>query len=256
MHVFRIWRVLCVLGLVGAALCVNELEYQGNYADNYDNEISPGQQDGESPTTPCQAADVSRWDKLFITLEDAHMRQNMLLESLEQCCGGMVSLRTQMDKLAEVTCQQCLPSLESSCRARAEQVNARLQRGLLELRQEDAERERRLNATLHRLLHSGHEANARLKRLEEGGGHRAVPSGATGSGMGRLPTPRPGGLGAAFGLGMKPFTSGLETQDMATMEKALVAVTTELQKVQLQLSRLMEQAGRTEETHELPRGKE
>lgn len=47
MHVFRIWRVLCVLGFVGASLCVNEIEYEGNYADHYDNEISQDQQEGE-----------------------------------------------------------------------------------------------------------------------------------------------------------------------------------------------------------------
>lgn len=47
MHVFRIWRVLCVLGFVGASLCVNEVEYEGNYADDYDNEISQDQQGGE-----------------------------------------------------------------------------------------------------------------------------------------------------------------------------------------------------------------
>lgn len=44
MHMFMIWRVLC---FVGASLCVNELEYGGNYADNYDNEISQDQQEGE-----------------------------------------------------------------------------------------------------------------------------------------------------------------------------------------------------------------
>ena len=47
MHVFGIWRVLCVLGLVGASLCGNEVEYEGNYADSYDNEISQDQQGGE-----------------------------------------------------------------------------------------------------------------------------------------------------------------------------------------------------------------
>ncbi|XP_040054727.2 pentraxin-related protein PTX3-like [Gasterosteus aculeatus] len=246
MHMFMIWRVLC---FVGASLCVNELEYGGNYADNYDNEISQDQQEGETPTTSCQAADLSRWDKLFIALEDSHMRQNMLLESLEQCSRGMVSLRTQFDVLAKTPCQPCVTSLESACRARVEQVNVRLQQGLLELREEEAERESRLNATLHQLLHSGHEMNSRLKRLEAGGG------------TGHQPTRRPEGSGAAFGLGMKPFTSGLEEQevtsplDMALMEKALVAMATELEKVHLQLSRVMEQAGRTAVMLELPRGK-
>ncbi|XP_070777079.1 pentraxin-related protein PTX3-like [Enoplosus armatus] len=247
MHVFRIWRVLCVLAFVGASLCANEVGYEGNFADNYDNEISQNQQEGETPATPCQAAGFSQWDKLFIALEDSHMRQNILLESLEQCCGGMVSLRMQVDKLAKGTCQQCLPSLESACMAQAEQASVRLQQGLVELQEEEAERERRLNATLQQLLHSGHEGNARLKRMEEGRGHRVVPSAE--SRTGHQPTQRPGGLGPAFGLGMKPFSSGVKEQevtsplDMATMEKALVAIATELQRVHLQLSRVIEQAG-------------
>ncbi|GAA6213294.1 uncharacterized protein LOC108874988 [Lates japonicus] len=248
MHAFRMWGALCVLGFAVASLCVNDVEYDRNYADSYDNEISQDQQGGESPTTPCQAADFSRWDKLFIALEDSHMRQNMLLDSLEQCCGGMVSLRTQVEKLARGTCQQCVPSMESACRAQAEQVGIRLQRGLAELSEEGAERERRLNSTLQMLLRSSHEENTRLKQLEEG--HRAVlPSGPGDNKMGHQPTPRPGGLGAAFSLGMKPFPTGLKEQevtsplDMATMERALVAIATELQRVHLQLSRVIEQAG-------------
>ena len=47
MRAFRIWRVLCVLGFASASLCVNEIEYEGNYADIYDNEISQDQQEGE-----------------------------------------------------------------------------------------------------------------------------------------------------------------------------------------------------------------
>ncbi|XP_022078658.2 uncharacterized protein LOC110972582 [Acanthochromis polyacanthus] len=240
MHVLEIWRVLWVLGIMGSSVCVNDIEYEGNYADNYDNEISQGQQEGESPTMPCNV-EFSRWDKLFIALEDSHMRQNMLLESMEQCCGEVFSLRTQV---AKGTCQQCVPSLESACRAQAEQASLRLQRGLVELREEEAERERRLNATFQMLLRNSHEENARLKRLEE-----ALPSRPADGRMGHQPTVRPGGLGAAFGLGMKPFPSGLKEQevtsplDMATMEEALVAIATELQRIHLQLSKVIEQAG-------------
>ncbi|XP_033469861.1 uncharacterized protein LOC117248735 [Epinephelus lanceolatus] len=243
MRAFRVWRVLWLLGFMSASLCMNEVEDEGNYADNYDNEISQDQQEGGTETTPCQAAEFTRWDKLFIALEDSHMRQNMLLESLEQCCGGMVSLRTQVDKLAKGTCQQCLPSLESACRAQAEQASVRLQKGLAELREEEAERATKLSAHLHQLLRSSSEGNIRLRRLEEGGGQRAVPT------MGSQATARPGSIGAGFGLGMKPVTSGLKEQqvtspvDLATMKEALVAIATELQKVHLQLSRVIEEAG-------------
>ncbi|XP_034530395.1 uncharacterized protein LOC117805900 isoform X2 [Notolabrus celidotus] len=225
------------------------VEYEGNYADTYDNEISQDQQEVETSTPPCQAADFSRWDKLFIALEDSHMRQNMLLESLGQCCGGMHSLRTQVDKLTKGTCQQCIPSLESACRMQAEQTSVRQQKGLLELKEEEAQRERRLNTTLQQLLQSSHEGSARLKRLEEAGSLRAVPPGAGDGRVGHQPTQRPGGLGAAIGLGMKPFSSGLKEQevtsplDISEVEKALVTIATELQRVHLQLSRVIEQAG-------------
>ncbi|KAM4543207.1 uncharacterized protein PAE49_019619 [Odontesthes bonariensis] len=235
MHAFSIWRVLCVLGIVGSTLCVNEVQYEGNYADNYDNEISRDLQEGESQTTPCHA-DFSRWDKLFIALEDSHMRQNMLLESLEQCCGGMHSLRTQVDKLAEGTCQQCQAS---ACMAQTEQASLRLHHSLAELREEEAERERRMNTTLQMILHSSHEENARLKHLE-----KAVPSASEGRRNGNHPTARPRVWASAW---IKWFTSGRREQEvnspMATMESALVAIATDLQRVHLQITKVIEQAG-------------
>lgn len=188
------------------------------------------------------------------------MKQNMLLESLEQCCGGTSALKAQVEKLAggAVRCQQCVaaaaPGVESACRAQVEQVNHRLQRGLAQLREEGVERERRLNTTLQMLLHSCQEGNVRLKRLEEGasrgGGHRVEVTSGPGDG-GRVrhqPTPRPfGGSGATFtsGMMMKPFQEQQEVTsslDMATMERALVAIATELQRVHLQLSRVIERA--------------
>lgn len=174
------------------------------------------------------------------------MRQNMLLESLGDCCGRMVSHRTQADKLAKGTCQQCLRSLESACREQAEETRVWLQQDMAKLREEEAERERNLNTTLQQLLHRSHEGNTLLKRQEESQGHRVVPSDSK---MRHQPTQQPGGFGAAFGLGSKPLSSVLKEQevssplDLATLEKALVAIATELQRVHLQLSRVIEQAG-------------
>ncbi|XP_041828155.1 pentraxin-related protein PTX3-like [Melanotaenia boesemani] len=240
MHGFSIWHVLCVLGSLGSSLCANEVEYEGNYADNYDNEISQNQQEEESQPTPCHA-DFSRWDKLFIALEDSHMRQKMLLESVEQCCGGMHSLKTQLGKLAKGTWQQNASSLVSACRAQAEQSSLRLHHNLAKLREEEEERERTINMTLQMILRSSHEENSRLRHLEE-----AMPLASAGSRNSNQPTPRPGGLGTA---GVKPFLFGLKGQevtlpmDMATMESALVAIATDLQRVHLQLSKVIEQAG-------------
>lgn len=169
------------------------------------------------------------------------MRQSELLESLERCGGGTLSLGTRLDELAKGSRRECPPGLE--------RANVRLRESLLELREEEAERERMWNATLHQLLRGGREANARLKRLEEGGGR-----GATGH------RPAPGGGGAA--LGTKAFASGPEeregtsTPGMAAVQEALVAIATQLQQVHLQLSGVIERAGRTEETRGSPRGQQ
>lgn len=47
MHVCSFVHILCVLGCLGASTCMNQAEYEANYADNYDNEISQDQQGGE-----------------------------------------------------------------------------------------------------------------------------------------------------------------------------------------------------------------
>nr|XP_057946509.1 pentraxin-related protein PTX3-like [Doryrhamphus excisus] len=219
MGALKVWQLLCVLSCVGASLHLNQVDYM----DVYDNDVP---REEESQQTPCQAAELTRWDKLFIALENSHMRQNMLLESFEKCCGGMAPLGAQVDHLARVTSRLC-----STCFGQAEQANLKmLHRGLAELREEADARERRVNTTLQKILDSFPE--------EDGGKE------------GHLPTQRPeGGLAAALGLGMKPFTSGLKEQevnsplDMASVEKALVAIATELQQVHVQLSRMIEQAG-------------
>lgn len=196
---------------------------------------------GESPTTPCHT-DIARWEKLFIALEDSHMRQNVLLESLEQHCGGVTSLTTQVDKLAKGTCQRCAPDLVSACRAQADYASVRMHHSLKELREEEAERERRINVTLQMLLHSRHEENDRLALLEE-------ESAPADDNMVHEPTQKPGSLGRVISTVMKLFPYRLKGKeatsqvDMVAMKRELVAIATELQRVHLELRKVIEQAG-------------
>lgn len=146
------------------------------------------------------------------------MRQNMLLESVDQCCVGTASVRNQLEKLTRAS----LPRLESTCRAQAEQVGVLLQRGLAEMSEEAAAREGAMNAALRQLV----------QRYGEEGRTRELPPSP--------PPPDPG---------MKTRTSVLEekqdaaTPPLAAMEKALVVIATELQKVHLQLAAVIQQAG-------------
>lgn len=187
---------------------------------------------------PCKAADLSSWDRLFVALEDSHMRQNMLLDSLGQCCGGMASLRTQMDQLVRGKAL-----LEPGCRLHVEQARLRLQQGLLEVQEEEARRERNLNATLQQLLHRSQEGNFLLKTLEERWGHRAPPAGGAQSKTGQRPTQAPAASRAKQAPPLLKEQDVTSLPDAATVEKALVAIATELQTVHLQLSRVIEQVG-------------
>ena len=188
------------------------------------------------------------------------MRQNMLLEALEDCCGGVASLTAKVDRLTTGTCQQCVPTLESVCQGEAEQVRLRLQQGLVELSAEGEQRERRINATLQQLLQSSQEQSTLLGRLEakeqrgeETGGQWPLGPGNGGmvpglgegpKGTGQLAL-KPGSLGA--GLAGKPVPSSQKKQDvtsstdMLKLERALLTIAKELQKVQVQLSLLTEE---------------
>nr|XP_046176358.1 uncharacterized protein LOC124008830 isoform X2 [Oncorhynchus gorbuscha] len=266
MLVNRVWHVVCVLCCVCVSVCVNAEEYEVNYADNYEKEITQDQQD-----------DLSRWNKLFVALEDSHQRDMMLMEALEQRCG------------APGVCQQCLPAIEAVCRGQTEQASPRLHQGLVELKEEVTEREGRMNssiqqirqegaesygrmmAVLHHLLQNSKEQNHRLHRLEEckltgevtegagsiGAGHREAEPIRTGrkenglglgeglSGRGGPIGTKPGSIGAGLGLGlgMKLFSSSTKKQlvtsspssDPGKIERPLVAIAMEMQKVQTQL---------------------
>ncbi|XP_013875278.1 uncharacterized protein LOC106525546 [Austrofundulus limnaeus] len=212
------WHVVFVLATVGSAVCGNEIEFAESSEDDYNNQIFLEQQEGD-PRSPPDRADLSRWDKLFIALEDSHMRQNMLLASAERCCGE----RSQLDALLKETFRQYAPSLVSVCRAQAEQAGLRLRDTLVQLGRDGAEMERRINATLELVLQSRYEEMARLKRLEE-----AVASLSAG------------------GRWSGPLPSGLEEQEMTPPGEA--DTTTGRQRVHLQLSEVMEQAGEWRET--------
>lgn len=166
------------------------------------------------------------------------MRQNILLESVEQCCGGMVSLRSQLDKLIRGESQQSPPSLVSACRAQTQQEALRLHHSLAELRRDGAEMERRMNATLQEILQSRREDSARLNRLEE----------AVSESSKHHTNQRPGGLGRTFSLGVKAFPSEQEEQELSSqvdldmIKGSLVVIARDVQKVYLQLSTVIQQA--------------
>ncbi|XP_077587925.1 pentraxin-related protein PTX3-like [Stigmatopora nigra] len=137
--VLRIWGVLCMMGYASTSPLLGQVDY----TDVYDNEVSREQHEADShqAQTSCQAAELSRWDKLFMALENSHMRQNMLLDSSESCRGAATALRAQVEHLARTASRQCPPWQA-------------VLKTLQDLREEGEARERRFNASLQTLIRS------------------------------------------------------------------------------------------------------
>ncbi|KAJ0008615.1 hypothetical protein NQD34_016030 [Periophthalmus magnuspinnatus] len=231
MFVQCIWSVLWVCGCFATSL--NEVEYDANCADNYDNEISMDQQEETPSVGPCQD-DAPRWDKLFIALEDSHMRQNMLLSAVDQNCGGgLTPMKTLWEKLAKGGCHLCTANVEKTCKTQAEQMHSKLHQDFMEIMNYNIEMEKNLNLTLQHVLHRSHEMNIRLKRLEDG----------------PKISPRPTLVTKEYDT--TTTNSGLKEQevenqwlDKGTIGKTLVTIATELQRIQLQLKEVMEEKWR------------
>ncbi|KAJ0062985.1 hypothetical protein NL108_010269 [Boleophthalmus pectinirostris] len=218
-----IWSVLWVCGCFAVSL--NEVDYDTNCSDNYDNEISMDQQDESPSMGPCQD-DAPRWDKLFTVLEDSHMRQNMLLSAVDQNCGGggLTAIKMLWDKLTKGAGHLCSANMEKICKTQAEQMHLKIRQEFLDIMNYNIEMEKNLNLTLQHILHRSHETNIRLKRLEDS------PK------MSPHPTSIPKAyVSTATDSGLKGQEVENQWLDKGAIGKTLVTIATELQRIQHQL---------------------
>ncbi|KAK7904069.1 hypothetical protein WMY93_016676 [Mugilogobius chulae] len=222
MFVQSFCSVMWICGCFAAS--VNDVEYETNCGENYDNEISLDQED--SPSLDRCRDDAPRWDKLFTALEDSHMRQNMLLSSVEQVCGGGVApVKMLWDKLTK----GCAANVERICNAQAEQIHSKTQREFVNVMSYNADMERNLNLTLQHILHQSHQTNARLKRLEDS----------------PKISPHPTLVTRAYGTTtLKEQEVENQWLDKGSIGKTLVTIATELQRIQVQLSEVIEETRR------------
>ncbi|KAI4891085.1 hypothetical protein NFI96_017763 [Prochilodus magdalenae] len=199
------------LWLLWLPCMLNGMSYDYNgYSVSYYNEISEGEkQEVEVTSSPCESRDQSRWDKLFIMLEDSHMRQNMILEAGEET---MKNLRE------EIQSRSCSSSiLEESCSSLGQQLDSRL--------------DLRLNASMDEVKQVADRLQARcssaLQRLEN----------FTGLQTARLEKLENGYLGQVM---MK--TQGQSVGDKRKLERSVLAMAADLQKVHMQLAVLQRAA--------------
>ena len=174
-----------------------------------------------TPTAaPCAARDLSRWDKLFIMLEDSHMRQNMLMQHVDDMVRVELQyLRDEMRRLSADNRRACATALEGTCAGLGEQMSRGFQHTQRQLREAEEKCQTQHNATRHLLQDTQKAQAARLAKLESGYGH--------GASLGQAP--------------MKTRPTHPKEQDATSaggtkMERTLLAVASDLQRVQAQLA--------------------
>ncbi|KAL2097898.1 hypothetical protein ACEWY4_007105 [Coilia grayii] len=192
-------------------------------ADSYYNEIlEDDPSEAVTPTAaPCASKDLSRWDKLFTMLEDSHMRQNMLLQHVDDMVRvELRSLRDEMRHLSTENRRACTRALEGICTDLAEKISRGFEHTQRQLREAEERCQTQHNTTLHLLQEIQRTQATCLAKLESGYGG-----------------------GTTLQVPMKALPTHLKEQHAtsaggAKMEMTLLAIASDLQRVQAQLADL------------------
>ncbi|KAI1883299.1 hypothetical protein AGOR_G00243770 [Albula goreensis] len=184
-------------------------DFQVNYDVSYYNEITEDERDVGPTLPPCQAQELSRWDKLFTMLEDSQMRQNMLLHSVDE--GVRAELQALRSELRRVS-----PGDAPACVAAADRLAAQVGG--------------KLEQALERVEGAAARQEGALQQLQDASRHQAAR-------MGKLEQ-------ACLGIS-KAGPAPHKQQDVTggiSLEKTLTAMATDLQRVQTQLDLSQRQA--------------
>ncbi|XP_059357599.1 pentraxin-related protein PTX3-like [Carassius carassius] len=194
-------------------------EYGEDYSDSYYNEISNGERLQTGATQiPCPPQDLSRWDKLFVMLEDSQMKQDMLLNQNEDMVKAeMDSIRKELHKLNNN--KVCVQASENTCKCISEQMNGNLNQAMEQLREAADTYQAQNNETLLQLIQFSRNQATRLNKLES--------SSLLGAGLGQV--------------AMKSFSAYQKEQEASNadggkLERALMATVADLQRVHAQLA--------------------
>ncbi|KAJ8378662.1 hypothetical protein AAFF_G00237110 [Aldrovandia affinis] len=227
MSVLPVLLATCLL--CGWSVRGYEEEYQVNYDYSYDNEIAEQERQVVPTAAPCQTPDLTRWDKVFIMLEDSAMRQNMLLHSLDEAVAGELrAMRGELRRVAKGNGASCAATADAVGNRLATQVEAKVRRAVERAVDERAARQ---DVALQQLLEASRSQDVRLGKVESACLGGAGPGGAGGAGPG------------AKGFKRQDVMS--DSGESGAPEEALVAMAADLQRIQAQLELSQRRATQT-----------
>ncbi|KAK5868341.1 hypothetical protein PBY51_009367 [Eleginops maclovinus] len=181
-------QAVCALSACVCLVLTNEYDFEVNYTDPFYNEIGDGDTPEPTPTpVPCSTQDLTKWDKLFLMLENSQMRENMLLQYADDIIKvEMGSLRGEMLRFVAQYGGSCGVAVETAGRRMALQLDGRLRETMERFKTRDqnsagnsAGISNHQESMLQQLLSAARAQATRLTKLET-----SCFSNSPGAGMG------------------------------------------------------------------------
>uniref|UniRef100_A0A3Q3W7Y8 Pentraxin (PTX) domain-containing protein n=1 Tax=Mola mola TaxID=94237 RepID=A0A3Q3W7Y8_MOLML len=174
-----LWRLPVKAYVLSVCSCLvlayGDDDIEVKYRETFYNEIT--EEDTPEPTsspTPCNAPDLTKWDKIFSMLENSQMRENMLLQYADDIIKVEIgSLRAEMLRFVGQYGGSCGVAVETAGRRMVLQLESRLRESLdrLKLRDQTSARysvgnSNHLEAMLQQLFSAVQTQSSQLAKLE------------------------------------------------------------------------------------------
>ncbi|XP_041732806.1 pentraxin-related protein PTX3-like [Coregonus clupeaformis] len=176
MFLWRLPQAVCLVSVCVSLTLGYEDDIEVNYGDSYFNEITEGEPLEPTATLapgPCNATDITKWDKLFSLLENSQMRETMLLQYSDDIIKvELGSLRGEMLRFVAQYGEACGIAVETAGRRMSMQMEARLRETMGHLRQDrsiaasDSAGNSHQEKLLQQLLTAARTQDIRLIKLE------------------------------------------------------------------------------------------
>uniref|UniRef100_UPI00398E70D1 pentraxin-related protein PTX3 n=1 Tax=Pristiophorus japonicus TaxID=55135 RepID=UPI00398E70D1 len=143
--------------------CILAEDYEEiQYINGMENKISV------LPDGSCKCQkELTKWDKLFVMLEDSQMKQNILQQSIDQVCTvELQSIRSEMLQFVANFAGTCTNAIESATLRITAQVDKKLAYKREEVSKTQVENESEQKNILQQLLSVSQDLSNRLRKLE------------------------------------------------------------------------------------------
>ncbi|OCT80853.1 hypothetical protein XELAEV_18027665mg [Xenopus laevis] len=155
--------LVCAVCCFSTALTIDDIIHV-----KLNNDLENGILENEEVFSDCQVKDMTKWDKLFTMLENSQMRENMLLQTVDEVVSvELESLRAEMLQFVSNFAGACASNIEKS----TVKITTELNRSLASKCEQAQRRENSLNTKKENDLENAVLLNfnisERISRIEE-----------------------------------------------------------------------------------------